>query len=173
MQRSGWDRDARFLIFDCGPLGDGGHGHYDLLSVEAHARGRPLVVDPGAAATPRRRRTCAAGSAARPRTTPSCVDGLDQTPYTRGRPRGAVGRGPAARPRTRAGLDVLAGEARSPAYEAVHERRIAFVGDRYWIDRGPRCAGEREHRYDLRFHLAPGARAGRGRRRARARRWRS
>ena len=47
VQRSGWDPEARFLIFDCGPLGDGGHGHYDLLSFEAHADGRPLVLDPG------------------------------------------------------------------------------------------------------------------------------
>jgi Heparinase II/III-like protein/Heparinase II/III N-terminus len=46
-QRSGWEEDARFLIFDCGPLGDGGHGHYDLLSVEVCAGGRPLIVDPG------------------------------------------------------------------------------------------------------------------------------
>src|SRR5262249_9959624 len=50
IQRSGWgDEPAsfaqqRFLIFDCGPLGDGGHGHYDLLSVEIAAQGRPLIV---------------------------------------------------------------------------------------------------------------------------------
>ena len=40
VQRSGWDPEARYLIFDCGPLGDGGHGHYDLLSFEAHGGGR-------------------------------------------------------------------------------------------------------------------------------------
>ena len=38
---------SRYLIFDCGPLGDGGHGHYDALSVEAWAGDRPLVLDPG------------------------------------------------------------------------------------------------------------------------------
>ena len=37
----------RYLIFDCGPLGDGGHGHYDALSIEAWAGERPLVIDPG------------------------------------------------------------------------------------------------------------------------------
>ena len=45
---------TRYLIFDCGPLGDGGHGHYDLLSVEAwdgapaaRARPRPLHLRRG------------------------------------------------------------------------------------------------------------------------------
>ena len=53
VQRSGWGEGARafedelFLIFDCGPLGEGGHGHYDLLSVEVAGGGRPLLVDPG------------------------------------------------------------------------------------------------------------------------------
>ena len=51
-QRSGWGTDRpyeqeRWLVLDAGPLGDGGHGHYDQLSVEAAAAGRPLVVDPG------------------------------------------------------------------------------------------------------------------------------
>ena len=43
IQRAG----DRYLIFDCGPLGDGGHGHYDALSVEAWAGERALVMDPG------------------------------------------------------------------------------------------------------------------------------
>ena len=34
----------RYLIFDCGPLGDGGHGHYDLLSFEMAAGGRPEIA---------------------------------------------------------------------------------------------------------------------------------
>src|SRR6185503_10473684 len=51
--RSGWgdrgeDYDAeRYLVFDCGPLGAGNHGHLDLLHFEAYAYGRPLIVDPG------------------------------------------------------------------------------------------------------------------------------
>ena len=77
--------EARFLIFDCGPLGDGGHGHYDLLSVEAFAGGRPLIVDPGrftySEAPPNLRRWFR-GTAAH---NTVCVDGLDQTPYTRKR----------------------------------------------------------------------------------------
>jgi len=154
-QRSGWDRDARFLIFDCGPLGDGGHGHYDLLSFEAWAGARPLVVDPGrytyAEGEPNLRRWFK-GTAAH---NTVCVDGLDQTPYARKAPAG-----PVAQPRflgrtTRPGIDELVGEAHSPIYEAVHRRRIAFVDDRHWVIEDT-LSDEREHRYDLRFHLPPG-----------------
>jgi uncharacterized heparinase superfamily protein len=156
VQRSGWDPHARFLIFDCGPLGDGGHGHYDLLSFEAHGGGLPLVLDPGrgsySEAAPNLRRWFR-GTAAHNAVT---VDGLDQTPYTRGRPSGPVAQGRFLGRRREPGLDVLAGEAVSPAYEAVHERRIAFVRDRFWVIED-RLRGDRSHRYDLRFHLAPGA----------------
>ena len=46
VQRSGWGdggrafADERWCIFDCGPLGDGGHGHYDLLA----SRSRPAAA---------------------------------------------------------------------------------------------------------------------------------
>ena len=54
------------------------------------------------------------------------------------------------------GLDVLHGEARSPCYDAVHARRIVFVGDEYWLVED-RLSAPTPHRYDLRFHLAPEA----------------
>jgi uncharacterized heparinase superfamily protein len=156
VQRSGWDRDAHFLIFDCGPLGDGGHGHYDALSLEAHAYGRPLVLDPGrgsySEAPPNRRRWFRSTAAHNTVT----VDGLDQTPYTRGRPSGPTAQARFLGRTTHSWFDVLAGEVRSPVYEAVHVRRIAFVADRYWLV-DDRLEGEREHRFDLRYHLAPGA----------------
>jgi uncharacterized heparinase superfamily protein len=145
--------DDRFLIFDCGPLGDGGHGHYDLLSFEAWAGSRPLVLDPGRftyADSDERR--WFKGTAAH---NTVCVDGLDQTPYARKAPRGPVAEHRFLGRTTRAGLDELAGEAHSPAYEAVHRRRIAFVDERHWVIHDE-LAGEREHRYDLRLHLAPG-----------------
>jgi uncharacterized heparinase superfamily protein len=47
--RSDWDSPlAQHLVFDCGPLGEGNHGHFDALSFELAGFGRPLVVDPGA-----------------------------------------------------------------------------------------------------------------------------
>jgi Heparinase II/III-like protein/Heparinase II/III N-terminus len=164
IQRSGWGdgedsfRDARFLIFDCGPLGDGGHGHYDLLSVEIAARNRPLVIDPGRytyseeGGNWRRWFKCTAAH------NTVCVDGLDQTPYRRGKPRGRIAKGRFLERLSAPGLDVLCGEATSPAYEVVHTRRVFFVAGEYWII-ADHLRGDRPHRFDLRFHLAPEAQA--------------
>jgi Heparinase II/III-like protein/Heparinase II/III N-terminus len=153
VQRSGWrDERERFLILDCGPLGDGGHGHYDLLSFEACAGGRPLLVDPGRftyAEEPPNLRRWFRGTAAH---NTVCVDGLDQTPYSRKAPTGPVAHG---RMLSRTS-DELVCEAVSPAYEAVHRRRIRFVDEARWLVED-RLTGEDPHRYDLRFHLAPEA----------------
>jgi hypothetical protein len=160
VQRSGWgDRgrayeDERFLIFDCGPLGDGGHGHYDVLSVEIAAGGRALVVDPGRYTYDEQvpnLRHWFKGTAAH---NTVVVDGCDQVPYRRGKPRS--GTAPEARlleRHTAPGLDIVRGQVASTAYDAVHTRRIAFVADEYWVIEDELSA-ERPHRYDLRFHLA-------------------
>jgi Heparinase II/III-like protein/Heparinase II/III N-terminus len=162
VQRSGWGErrafaDERFLIFDTGPLGDGGHGHYDLLNLEIAAGGRALVVDPGRftydEGTPNLRHWFK-GTAAH---NTVVVDGLDQTPYRPGKPRkGTIARGRLVARHGAPGLDVMLGEATSTVYEAVHTRRVAFVGEEYWVVED-RLAGDAPHRYDLRFHLAPDA----------------
>ena len=162
VQRSGWDAGARFLMFDCGPLGAGGHGHYDLLSFEAVAGDRLLVVDPGrytyseipeAEGDPANPRHAFKGTAAH---NTVCVDGLDQTPYFRGRHKGPAAEGRLLSRLSAPGLDVLHAEAVSPNYEAVHRRRVAFVAGEYWVVED-RLRGERRHRYEARFHLAPEA----------------
>lgn len=162
-QRSGWGEggtafeDERYLIFDCGPIGDGGHGHYDLLSVEIAAGGRPLVVDPGRftySENAGNLRHWFKGTAAH---NTICVDGLDQTPYRRGRPRGPVGEGRLMDRASAPGLDVLRGRAWSPCYDAVHTRTVVFVAGEYWLIEDVLRA-ERPHRYDLRFHLSSEAR---------------
>lgn len=148
------ERD-RYLIFDCGPLGDGGHGHYDALSVEAWAGDRALVLDPGRytydEATPNLRHWFR-GTAAH---NTVCVDGTDQTPYARSRSSlpsaGTTWRGR----ETRDGLDILDGEVRSPVYDALHRRRVILVDGAYWLVEDLLTAPTR-HRYDLRWHLAPG-----------------
>ncbi|HZR95060.1 MAG TPA: alginate lyase family protein [Gaiellaceae bacterium] len=153
VQRSGWDRNARFLVFDCGPVGDGGHGHYDALSIEVAANGRPLIVDPGrytyAVGEPDLRHRFKSTAAH----TTVTVDGRDQTPYSRGRPKGPVAAARAGMRTRTARLDVLRGEARSPSYEAVHARTILFVDDAWWLVQD-RLTGEITHEYDLRFQLA-------------------
>ena len=158
-QRSGWGRgedvfaDERFLIFDCGAVGDGGHGHYDLLSFEAMAGGRPLIVDPGrytyAEGEPNLRHWFK-GTAAH---NTVVVDGLDQVPYRRGKPlRGTRSEARFVERLSAPGLDVLDGEARSVAYDAVHRRQVVFVADAYWLILDT-LTDVVAHRYDLRFHL--------------------
>ncbi|MDQ1619832.1 MAG: hypothetical protein QOE19_2401 [Actinomycetota bacterium] len=161
VQRSGWgDRgarmaDERFLVLGCGPLGDGGHGHYDALSVEAYAHGVPLVVDPGrytySEAAPNWRRWFK-GTAAHNTVT---VDGLDQTPYRRGKPKGPVARGTLLARHSTQGLDLLYGEVRSPAYDAVHRRAVMFVDDEYWLVFDQLRAAT-SHEYVARWHLLAG-----------------
>jgi hypothetical protein len=150
VQRAG----SLYLIFDCGPLGDGGHGHYDALSIEAWAGDKPLVLDPGrftyAEGEPNLRHWFR-GTAAHNTVT---VDGRDQTPYARSRSSLPSAEAQFLGRDTRDGLDILYGEVRSPAYEAVHRRRVIFVDGAYWLIEDV-LRGERRHRYDLRFHLAP------------------
>ena len=161
--RSGWGEhehyaDERYLIFDCGPLGAGNHGHFDCLAIEMEGYGRALVVDPG------RYTYHEAGEInwrARFRGTAYhntvLVDGKNQTRYVPGPHKYKV-KGPEPEHALRAivnkpGFDYLHGMVKSAEYDAVHERRIACVGGEYWIVSDTLTAGE-EHRYDLLFHLS-------------------
>lgn len=156
VQRSGWGAGARaygaewFATFDVGPLGDGGHGHYDQLSVELMAGGHLLAVDPGRytyADTPWRR--AFKGTAAHNTVT---VDGLDQTPYRRGKPKGPVSRAELVSRHTTHVVDAAVGRVVSPCYDAVHTRRLALVRDRCWVVHDQLRAPSR-HEYALRWHL--------------------
>lgn len=163
-QRSGWGggretsfENERFLIFDCGSLGDGGHGHYDALSVEIAANGKPLIVDNGrytyAEDADFNWRHYFKGTAAH---NTICVDGKDQTAYWRGKPKETVAQTYFIERVSQPGLDVLCGKVESPNYEAVHTRRIFFVQNEYWLI-ADYLRGSAAHRYDLRFHLTPAA----------------
>lgn len=160
VQRSGWGdgrrayADERFCVVDCGPLGDGGHGHYDHLSVEMAAGGRSLVVDPGRYTYvdgPWRR--WFKGTAGHSTVT---VDGLDQTPYRGGKPRGPTSSAQLLARSTGPGLDVVVAEATSPRYDAVHTRTVALVDDDWWLVHD-RLTAPTPHRYEARWHLAPEA----------------
>lgn len=165
--RSGWGDGAepydaeRYLVFDCGPLGAGNHGHLDLLSFELAAYGRSLVVDPGrytydeAGAT--NWRALFRGTAYH---NTVLVDGQDQTRY---RLNGSKYRldGPEPERELRAfvsrpGFDFVHGVARSHAYGVIHERSIFFACPEYWIVSDLLRAAE-THRYDVLFHLSEAA----------------
>jgi Heparinase II/III-like protein/Heparinase II/III N-terminus len=184
VQRSGWGEgtrafsDERFALFDCGPIGDGGHGHYDQLSVELAGGGHALVVDPGryTYAEPNTDNVTAAntnddananddadadanwrhwfkGTAAHNTVT---VDGLDQTPYRPGKPKGPTSAATLLGRWTTPGLDVLTGQVSSPSYAADHRRTLAFVDDDFWVVHD-RLRGQSAHTYVARWHLSPEA----------------
>jgi hypothetical protein len=157
-QRSGWGTTGRhyagerFALFDCGPLGDGGHGHYDQLSVELYAAGQTLVVDPGRftyADGPDGWRHWFKGTAGHNTLT---VDDLDQVSYRPGKPKGPQPTARLVGRWTVSGLDVLVGEATSPVHDATHRRTLAMIDDDHWLVHDEVSAQE-PHTYAVRWHL--------------------
>lgn len=154
--RSDWGTEGRpyehaqHLVFDCGPLGEGNHGHFDALSFELAAGGQALVVDPArytySEAGEFNWRVHFRGTAAH---NTVCVDGRHQTRYLpkpiKDASRHAPGSvrhkisGPA--PDTAclesdlrgARFALVHGRCASHEYDAVHERCIVMVEGRYWI----------------------------------------
>lgn len=154
--RSGWGagptayNDERFMLMDAGPIGDGGHGHYDQLSLELHALGHPLIVDPGRftyADTPWRH--WFKGSKGHNTVT---IDGLDQTPYRHGSPKKATSQARIVRRVSRHDVDAIEAEVTSPQHEAVHSRRVLFLDRNYWVVHDHVHDGT-DHLYEARWHL--------------------
>ena len=165
--RSGWGdqnesyQDQRYLIFDCGPLGAGNHGHLDLLSFEMAAYGRPLIVDPGRytydESGETNWRALFRGTAYH---NTVLVDGKNQTRYEWKKNRFKIS-GPEPERELKAfvsreGLDYVHGIARSHEYPVVHERKIVFVNGEYWVI-VDLLRASKPHEYDLLFHLSPPA----------------
>ena len=165
--RSGWGDgeeaygNERYLIFDCGPLGTGNHGHLDLLSFEAYAHGTPLIVDPGRytydESGPVNWRVRFRGTAAH---NTVLVDGRNQTRYEWKKNRFKIVGPEPDRSMTAflstPGLDYVQGTAVSHEYPVTHERKILFINGEYWVILDLLRAHE-SHRYDLLFHLSPAA----------------
>jgi hypothetical protein len=162
--RSGWGAgaeayaDEKYLIFDCGPLGAGNHGHLDLLSFELAAYGQSLIVDPGRytydESGDTNWRVLFRGTAYH---NTVVVDGRNQTRYEFHKRKFKI-RGPEPDRElksfvTRDGFDYLHGIARSHEYAAVHERKIFFLCPEYWIVSDLLLA-DQPHQYDLLFHLS-------------------
>ena len=161
--RSGWGErsryeDEQYLLFDCGPLGAGNHGHLDLLSFELAAYGRSLVVDAGRYTYDEsgdvNERALFRGTASH---NTVLVDGRNQTRYEPHGQRFRI-RGPEPGRELRAfssqeGFDFIHGVARSREYPVVHERRIFFLRPEYWVICDQLHASEM-HTYELLFHLS-------------------
>lgn len=164
--RSGWGQterfqDERYLVMDCGPLGEGNHGHLDALNIEAAAYGRSLIVDPGRYSyneqgEPNWRALFR--STAYHNTV--VVDGRNQTRYEPAGSRYKV-RGPAPfctiqRFVCAPLFDFLHAQASSYEYPVVHERMVFFAVPDYWIV-ADILRAEQPHNYDVLFHLRPEA----------------
>jgi hypothetical protein len=164
--RSGWGEDGsayadqRYLVFDCGPLGAGNHGHIDLLSFEAAAFGRSLIVDPGRYTYDETGeinwRATFRGTAYH---NTVVVDRKNQIRYAslNGSPRYRI-QGDHAEFALREfvttpGFDLVHGQVKSPEYDAVHDRCIAMIKGQYWIV-ADTLEAVTHHDYDLLFHLS-------------------
>lgn len=169
-------RDAQHLVFDCGPLGEGNHGHFDALSFELAAFGQSLVVDPGRytyseavdANDGVNWRVHFRGTAAH---NTVCVDGRQQTGYVpkvikdasrhlQGTVRHKISGPPAQTALVERfhgdHLDLMHGRVISHEYDAVHHRCIVFVDRTYWLI-SDWLRAPSEHSYRLNFQLAAAA----------------
>jgi Heparinase II/III N-terminus/Heparinase II/III-like protein len=165
--RSGWGegkasyQDELYLIFDCGPLGAGNHGHLDLLSFEMAAFGRSLIVDPGRytydESGETNWRVLFRGTGYH---NTVMVDGKNQTRYEFYKEKFKIrGEAPVFELKafnTLADLDYVHGIARSYEYPVAHERKIVFLSQEYWVICDMLTATDL-HDYDLLFHLSADA----------------
>ncbi len=162
--RSGWGNsakayeDERYLVFDCGPLGAGNHGHLDCLSFEMAAYGQSLIVDPG-----RYTYDESGGINWRVRFRGTAyhntvlINQKNQTRYAFHKKKFKI-KGPEPDQEIKTfisepGFDFIHGVARSHEYEATHERKIFFACAEYWII-SDLLRAESSHEYDRFFHLS-------------------
>ena len=144
----------RYLVFDCGPLGDGGHGHYDALSIEvacggaAGRRSGPLHLLRRSAEWRRWFKSTAAHNTV-----------YRRWPRPDGLPPGKPKQRLQVRLLNRAStplVDIVGGEVKSPAVQR-HPPAPCAVRRQRILARHRRARGPDPHDYDLRYHLAADA----------------
>ena len=164
--RTGWDRQAHYLNFDCGEIASGvprddipsaAHGHADALAIEVSSFGTAVLVDPGLYTYNgdldwhRYFRETEAHNTV-------VVDGQSQAEY---RGRLTWSHAPSTELHhwvSSKSFDYVEGShngyARIPQ-PVIHRRAVAFVKPDYWLIRDE-LIGEGEHQVDRYFHFAPG-----------------
>ena len=150
IMRSGWGTSANFsqqlyLVFDCGPLG-GGHGHLDALNFEAYAYGKDLIVDPGTYTYDQTIidgidwRMYFKGTKAH---NTIVVNNINQSSWTEYIVKSWV---------TNKGFDYVHGQIKLSGSNPIHDRKIFFVRNEYWII-SDLLTGTGSHTYDQYFHI--------------------
>jgi len=157
--RENWSQqsfsEGFYLFFDCGPIGFGSHGHYDVLSFEAAAHGHSLIVDPGRYSYTDHHadgfnwRSLYKSTAYH---NTVVVDAKDQVISL---DKETTLAGPTSQLKkfvSSPGFDLLHAQTLSPQYNVLHERIIYFAIPEYWllIDL---LHGNGEHCYDMYLHL--------------------
>ena len=163
--RSPWESpepfdQAKYLVFDCGSIGAGNHGHLDGLSIEIAAHGNSLIVDPGRFTYDE---TGCYNWRAHFRQTRShntvTIDGTDQANYVQvGSKRKICPPIPLCQlicAQLEGAIPYLHGRIQCDKYDAIHDRHIWFPNHSYWVIVDCLKA-ETLHNYEQRFHLTPG-----------------
>jgi hypothetical protein len=138
VMRTGWDRNARYLLFDCAPW-HGGHSHHDRLQVTVFA-GRDLIIDSGMCSYDQPWQKDLRKSAAH---NVVLVDGKEQ---------------PATDPQLLAwstGPDVDFASGKIEGDGIGHQRSVLFVKPDYWVV-VDHLSGPGNHEVTRLFHFPPG-----------------
>ncbi|MDP6041341.1 MAG: alginate lyase family protein [Candidatus Latescibacteria bacterium] len=161
MMRSGWDREARYLCLDAGPLGKG-HWHEDYLNFECYGYGEILIAEVGVYSyvTDKWRayfRSSLAHNVV-------VVDGLGQNrscnaPRVIDSPREKDWHCDNVFDLAWGFYDglwshYLDSDGKDAVDLATHRRDVCFVKDEYWIVSDRLCAPG-EHHYSQLFHFEP------------------
>jgi hypothetical protein len=156
IMRSGWDADARYMLFDAGPFGYG-HQHEDALSFVIYAYGKYMLIDPGNYPYDSSQWRKYVLSTRAHNTI--MVDGCEQ--HRKGRPRQeyVLSKPMPIKWATGDKYDYASsvyadGYAGDSLIKVEHERSVFFVKPDYWIVVDKLTPGDdKPHRYESMFHL--------------------
>lgn len=156
IMRSGWEADARYMLFDAGPFGYG-HQHEDALSFVIFAYGKYMLIDPGNYPYDNSKWRKYVLSTRAHNTI--MVDGCEQ--HRRDRPRQEYVlsqpmpiKWASGKKYDYASSVYADGYARDNSVKVEHERTVFFVKPDYWIVTDKLTPeDDKPHKYESMFHL--------------------